>query len=94
MPERKVSWIIVCLGIAKATLHDRTLRRRFIGHLLLGALIMMSVGLWLIDQWLRENVVRFAVWWAGCATLTSAVMVFALYDALAVIREEREKFDR
>ena len=30
-------------------------------------------------------------WWGGCAAATGVVILFALYDALAVIREERAK---
>ena len=31
----------------------------------------------------------FLLWWGGCAMVTCLVLMFALYDALAVIREER-----
>jgi hypothetical protein len=30
-------------------------------------------------------------WWGGCAVATVVVMLFALYDALLVFREERSK---
>jgi len=93
MSERKVSWIVVILGLARAILHDRAMRRRFLGQLLMLALGMMAVGLWLIGGWLAQHILWFALWWGGCALLTCFVMLFALYDALAVIREEREKID-
>ena len=80
-----------CKGIARAILHDRAARRKVIGRLLLAALLMMAAGLWWIDGWLDANLWRFLLWWAGCAALTCVVMLFAMYDALAVIREEREK---
>lgn len=78
-----------CKAIARAILHDRTSRRKFIGRMLMAALLMMAAGLWLIDSWLAAGAIRFLLWWAGCAGLTCMVMLFALYDALAVIREER-----
>ena len=78
-----------CKAIARAILHDRAARRKVIGRMLMAALLMMAAGLWLIDGWLAGNVLRFLFWWAGCAVLTCSVILFALYDALAVVREER-----
>lgn len=79
------------ITIARAILHDRAARRRLMGRLLLAALLMLAAGLWLVDGWLAGNLWLFLGWWACCAGLTLLVMLFALYDALAVIREEREK---
>ncbi|MGC4016181.1 MAG: hypothetical protein QM755_16910 [Luteolibacter sp.] len=94
MPEQKVSWIVVILGLARAILHDRPMRRRFLLQLLMMALGMMAIGLWVIEGWLAKHILWFTIWWGCCALLTGSVMIFALYDALAVIREEREKIDR
>ena len=80
-----------CKAIARAILHDRAARRKIIGRMLMVALLMMAAGLWLIDGWLSADVMLFTLWWAGCAGLTCLVMLFALYDALAAIREERGK---
>jgi hypothetical protein len=44
-----------------------------------------------INGWLEENAWRFLLWWAGCAVATGVVIIFALYDALAVVCEERER---
>lgn len=90
MAARKTGWED-CKGIARAILHDRAARRRVIGRILLTALLMMAAGLWLIDGWLASGLLRFAIWWGGCAALTCVVMLFAVYDALAVLREERGK---
>lgn len=84
----------MCVGIAKAILQDRAARRRMLGQLLLFALGLMAVGLWVLGGWLQESVIRFALWWGGCGVVTMVVMLFALYDALAVVREERERIDR
>lgn len=81
-----------CKGIARAILRDRAARRRVIGRMLLVALLMMAAGLWLIDGWLAEGVLRFVAWWGACAGLTCMVMLFAVYDALAAVREERDRF--
>jgi hypothetical protein len=80
-----------CKGIARAILHDRTARRKVIGRMVLFALLVMAAGLWIVDEWLASSPWLFLLWWAGCAALTCLVMLFALYDALAVIREERGK---
>ena len=77
--------------VARAILHDRAARRKVIGRILLVALGMIAIGLWAIDGWLGGNPWAFVAWWGGVALLTLLVMLFALYDALAVIREERDK---
>ena len=78
-------------GIARAMLRDRAMRRKVTGRLLLGVLLWMAAGRWLVDGWLSESAWRFLAWWGACALMTVIVMCFALHDALAVIREEREK---
>lgn len=77
--------------IARAILHDRAARRKVMARMLMFVLAWMAAGLWLIDGWLAENVWVFLGWWAFCALVTLGLMLFALYDALAVIREERNK---
>lgn len=54
----------------------------------------MVVGLWVIDGWLGEDAVKFLVWWGICAVLAGVLLLFALYDALAVVREERGESDQ
>jgi peptidoglycan biosynthesis protein MviN/MurJ (putative lipid II flippase) len=90
MAEWKAGWEAQ-KGIARVILRDRGERRKILFRLLLTALLMLPAGLWLIDGWLEASVWRFAIWWAGCGLLTVVVVLFALYDALAVIGEERAK---
>lgn len=78
--------------LARAILHDRAARRKWIGGMLVVPLAMMVLGLWGIDEWLGESVVRFLAWWSVCGVATLVVMGFAVYDALAVVGEEREKW--
>lgn len=92
MSQQKVGWSVVILGLARTILHDRPMRRRFLARLLVVDIAMLSVGLWVINGWLQENLMRFGFFWLACGVLTVILMLFALYDALAVIREEREKF--
>jgi hypothetical protein len=78
-------------GVARAILRSRETRRRVIGRLLLAALAMMATGLWLVDDLLAAKPLWFLLWWGACAGITCLVMLFALYDALAVMREERDR---
>jgi len=79
------------VATARAILHDRAARRRAIGRLLMAVVGMLALGLWGIGGWLRESVLRFALWWLACGVATVFLLLFALYDALAVVREEKRK---
>ena len=91
MAKGKVNWTVVSLGLAKMILHDREERRKLLGSMLMVALGQMAVGLWVVNDWLMESPIRFLLWWGACAVVTFVVLLFALYDILAVIREERDK---
>lgn len=78
-------------GVAKSILHDRTLRRKAMARSLVLLLAVFAIGLWVIDKWLATNLWRFVLWWGGCAFLAAFVVLFALYDAMRVIREERDR---
>ncbi len=77
--------------VARALLRDRTARRKIIARMLMLALALMAAGLWLVDGWLASNKWCFLLWWGTCALITIWVMLLALYDALAVLREERDR---
>lgn len=78
-------------SLARAMLHDRGTRRRIITRMLWAVLAWMAAGRWLVDGWLAGGVWRFLAWWGVCGVMALVLGAFALYDALAVIREEREK---
>jgi hypothetical protein len=78
-------------SLARAILHDRAERRKWLGWMVLVPLGMLAAGLWVIDAWIWESPWRVLFWWGGCALASVVVLLFALYDALAVIREERAK---
>lgn len=80
-------------SLAKAILHERGLRRRWLARWLLLTIAWMSSGLWVFDNWLAETPWRFLAWWGICALLACGLMAFALYDAAAVVREERNDSD-
>ncbi len=58
---------------------------------LMATIVWLSVGLWVIDDWLGESAVRFLIWWGVCGVLALVLMIFALYDSVAVFREERDR---
>ncbi len=78
-------------GIAEAILRDRTQRRKVMSFFAFLLLAVFAVGLWAIDDWLARGLWRFLIYWGGCALLAVFVMLFALFDALAVLREERDR---
>ncbi len=78
-------------GLARAILHDRAERRKWLGRMTLLPLGMMAAGLWVIDGWIWQSPWRVLFWWGGCGVAACVALLFALYDVLAVIREEREK---
>lgn len=51
----------------------------------------LAVGLWVVDDWLGESPWRFIIWWGICAGLALGLMIFALYDSVAVFHEERDR---
>lgn len=80
----------VSKGLAGEILRQRGDRRRMMARLLVLLLGVLGLGLWVINGWLAHSVWRFLIWWGGCALLTCWLLLLALYDALAVVREERD----
>lgn len=80
-------------ALARAILHDRGQRRKWLGRCLFLTMTWMAVGLWVLDGKLSENALMFVLWWGFCFLLVSVLILFALYDLVAVMREEREKSD-
>jgi len=78
---------------AAGILGDRDQRRRVLAGFALAMMGMVALGMWGIDGWLRGSIWRFGLYWGACGLLCLFVMLFALFDALAVIREERDRSD-
>jgi hypothetical protein len=78
-------------GIAKMILRDRVARRKYLGRFLGFTLLWMATGLWVIDGWLGDSVLLFLIWWGFCALLAMILVIFAVYDALSVVRDERSE---
>jgi predicted lysophospholipase L1 biosynthesis ABC-type transport system permease subunit len=91
MPKKKPPAWEDSTILARAILHDRAERRKWLIRVLLVPIAMIAIGIWGIDGWIWQSPWRVLLWWGSCAVITCLVMLFALYDALAVIREERAK---
>ncbi|MBB5349831.1 hypothetical protein HNR46_000052 [Haloferula luteola] len=79
-------------AVAAGILVDRRRRRKWLGGFAAGMIAMVLLGLLGIDDWLEKSLVRFATYWVVCGGWSLWVMLFAVFDALSVIKEEREKF--
>ena len=91
MKERKPGSWESSTGLARAILRDRAERRKWLMRMTLVPLGMLAVGLWVLDGWIWQSPWRVLFWWGGCALATCVVLAFAVYDALAAVREERAK---
>ncbi|MEP4079172.1 hypothetical protein [Haloferula sp.] len=78
-------------GIAAAILSDRGQRRSVLGAFAFAMLGMLALGLWGIDEWLKESVLRFGLYWVACGLLCLFVLLFALFDVLTTLKEERDR---
>ena len=90
MPK-KPSWLIQNLAVAQVILSDRSQRRKFITGFLFLILILFVIGNWPLDKWLSKSLWRFLTWWGGTTFLCFMLILFAIYDALSVVKEEHEK---
>ncbi len=75
--------------VAAAILHDRPVRRRWLARFVVVDLVFIVVGLWVLDDALRDSWVWFLLWWGGCGLWTLWVLLFAFFDVLLAIKEER-----
>ena len=91
MSRKRGSQWAVNKGIAEAVLRDRGQRRSVLGSLAFVMLGMLALGLWGIDEWLKESILKFGLYWGACGLLCLLVLLFALFDALATLKEERER---
>ncbi len=88
---RNSDWWTLSKAIAMVTLADRTKRRRLMTGLLVFILAYFSLGNWPLDSWLSGGLWRMLIYWGILGLLCLFLILFALFDALAAIGEERRK---
>ena len=81
-------FVQTCLMLAKGILHDRSLRRKMMSQLVIFLLVLVAIGSWVIDDWLRDGVVRFAFFWGVVGLYVLFLILMAVYDMLKVMRDE------
>jgi hypothetical protein len=91
LPMKRSGWWQMSLAIATVTLSDRGKRRRFITGLLVLIVAYFSLGNWPLDSWLSRGLWRMLIFWGFLGLMCLFMILMALFDALAVIGEERRK---
>lgn len=88
---RNSGLVQMSLAIAVVTLSDRKKRRKFITGLLMVIIGVFCLGNWPLKSWIDSSLWLMLLWWGGCAFLCLLLVLFAVFDALAVIQEEKRK---
>lgn len=91
MSGKKASWAMVCAGIARMILHSREMRRKVLFQLVIVLLIIVVLGAWPLANWLSGSVWLFLIWWGISMLYGLMVILLAIYDMAAVVKEERAK---
>ena len=82
---------MVCVGLARMILQSREMRRKVLFQLVIVLLVVVVLGAWPLANWLGQSVWLFLVWWGFCMLYGLMIVLLAIYDMAAVIKEEREK---
>jgi hypothetical protein len=72
-------------------LHTRVMRRKVLLQLVVVLLVLVVLGAWPLAGWLSGNMWLFLLWWGASLFYGLMVILLAIYDMLAVLKEEREK---
>mgnify|MGYP000132373796 FL=1 len=71
-------------------LHTRVMRRKVLLQLVVVLLVLVVLGAWPLAGWLSGNMWLFLLWWGASLFYGLMVILLAIYDMLAVFKEERE----
>ncbi len=71
-------------------LHTRVMRRKVLLQLVVVLLVLVVLGAWPLAGWLSGNMWLFLLWWGASLFYGLMVILLAIYDMLAVLKEERE----
>ncbi|MBK1829836.1 hypothetical protein JIN77_03810 [Verrucomicrobiaceae bacterium R5-34] len=91
MSEKRASWATVCVGLARMILHSREMRRKMLFQLVIVLLVLVVLGAWPLATWLSGSVWLFLLWWGASMFYGLMIVLLAIYDMAAVVKEERKK---
>jgi len=90
MSDKKASWAMVCVGLARMILQSREMRRKVLFQLVIVLLIIVVLGAWPLANWLSGSVWLFLIWWGISMLYGLMIILLAVYDMAAVVKEERK----
>ena len=67
------------------------MRRKVLFQLVIVLLVIVGLGAWPLSGWIAESIWIFLIWWGFCMLYGLMIILLAVYDMLAVVREERER---
>ncbi len=76
-----------CMMLARGILADQLLRRKMMAQLVIFLLVICGIGGWVIDDWLRDSLVRFMIFWGFVFFYTLFIIMMACYDMLKTLTE-------
>jgi hypothetical protein len=83
---KKIGFADTCMMLARGILYDRSLRRKMMAQMVIFLLVIVAIGSWVIDDWLRDGVVRFIIFWGLVFLYTTFIILMTFYDMLKVMR--------
>jgi apolipoprotein N-acyltransferase len=89
--EKKMSWAAISMVTARAILQIRELRRKVMFYLVVVVLGLVALGSWPLAGWLEDSLGRMIFYWGAVMALTLFMMLLALYDMLAVVKEFKDR---
>jgi MFS family permease len=89
--DKKMSWAAISMVTARAILQIRQLRRRLMLYTVMTVSGLVAMGSWPFAGWLEDSLWRMVLYWGGVMFLTVFMMLLALYDMLAIMKEYRDR---
>lgn len=76
------------IQLARAILHERNTRRKWLLGTMLVSVFLVAFGTWLVDDWLGSIAAVFVCYWFGVFGIVCFLILFALYDLLKAMKGE------
>ncbi len=86
VPRGPLGWVVL---LTRGLIFDQHLRRVTMFYVVLAAMFMALAGDVILGGWLREHLLRFALYWLACGWLTILAALLAIYDLLMLRVQHR-----